>query len=109
MTPSVDQMLASLLATPDRPVDQEFVRQTEALVLFDQRRQGARRTAYARVALEAVAAAAMLLAFAGAARIGEASEVVPVTSPAMAGLVALALWCAVSLRPPARRTARAAQ
>ena len=106
MTPSTDQMLESLLATPERPADEEFVRRTEALVRFELRRHAARRTAFSWVGLESIAAVAMVLAFAGAARIGEASEVVPLFSPAMAGLVALALWCAVSLRPPARRTAR---
>ena len=47
----------------------------------------------------------MLLAFAGAASIGEASDNVALFSPAMAGLNALSLWCMVSLRQPARLTA----
>ena len=48
----------------------------------------------------------MLLAFAGAASIGEASDNVALFSPAMAGLNALSLWCMVSLRQPARSNAR---
>lgn len=105
MTPSIDQQLATLLATPERPVDEVFITRTAALVAFDQRRRIARRAALSRVALEAAAAGAMLIAFAGAARIGAASGVVAWSSPAMAGLVALALWCAVSLRAPGPRYA----
>ena len=105
MNSSVDQMLKSLLATPERPADENFVRHTVALVRFEQRRHAARRAALSRVGLESIAAGAMLLAFAGAASIGEAAEVVPLFSPAMAGLIALGLWCAVSLRSPARAQA----
>lgn len=100
MTSSTDQMLKSLLATPERPADDKFIHQTEALILFERHRQASRRADYSRVALEAGAAVSMLLAFAGAARIGEASDIVALSSPAAAGLVALALWCAVSLLSP---------
>lgn len=106
MTDKVDQILASLLATPARPPDEEFVRHNETLVMFEQRRQAVRRAALSRAALEAAAAGAMLLAFAGAASIGKASEIVPLFSPAMAGLIAISLWCVVSLHQPARSNAR---
>ncbi len=102
MTSSIDQLLKRFLATPDRPADDEFVRHTEALVAFERYRQAARRAAYSRVAIDATAMGAMLVAFAGAARIGEASDIVPLFSPAAAGLVALAQWCAVSLLAPSR-------
>lgn len=106
MTDQIAHLLASLLATPQRPPDEGFVRHTQALVRFEQRRQASRRAVFSRAALEAAAAGAMLLAFAGAARIGEASDIVPLFSPAMAGLIALGLWCAVSLAAPARSKAR---
>lgn len=106
MTEPIDDLLATLLATPERPADEHFVRHAEALVRFDQHRRAARHAAFTRVSREAAAGAAMLTAFVAAARIGTAAEVVPLFSPAMAGLIALGLWCAVSLRAPERASAR---
>ena len=105
MTRSIDQELARLLATLERAVDEEFVALSEALIRFDERRRTLRRAALSRVALEALAAGAILVAFAGAARIGDAAAIIPLFSPAMAGLAALCTWCAVSLRSPPSRHA----
>ena len=101
---TTDRTLASLLATPERDADAAFVAQVEALVRYDQRRAAARRSAFKRIGIETAAAGAMLTAFAAAARIGAPSDLVPLFSPAMAGLVALGVWAMVSLRVPARRS-----
>jgi len=100
---TTDRTLSSLLATPERDADAAFVSQVEALVRYDQLRLAARRSAFRRIAIETAAAGAMLVAFVAAARIGAPSDLVPLFSPAMAGLIALGVWATVSLRLPARR------
>lgn len=105
MTDPIDVQLAALLATPKRAPDEAFVARTEALVRFDRARTAARKAAFARVGLEALASGAVVLAFAGAARIGEASEHIALVSPAMAGVIALGLWCALALRSRVQRHA----
>jgi hypothetical protein len=100
MTDPIDMQLAQLLAAPERAPDEAFVARTEALVRFDRARAAARKAAFARVGLEAMASGAVVAAFAGASRVGEASEQVALFSPAMAGLITLGLWCALTLRSP---------
>lgn len=100
MTDSIDRSLAGLLATPHRDPDAAFVAHIDALVRYEQYRARSRREAFKRVAMEAAAGAAVLAAFVGAARIGAPSEFISLFSPATAGLIALALWSAVTLRAP---------
>ena len=102
MTDPIDRHLAQLLAIPGRDPDEAFVVRVEALVRFEQYRARRRRAAFQRVAIEAAAGAAVLAAFVGAARIGDPSDVIALFSPATAGLLALALWGAVTLRAPLR-------
>ena len=105
MTDPIDCSLARLLATPEREPDDAFVARVDALVHYEAYRARRRRAVYQRVAIGAAAGAAVLAAFVGAARIGEPSDIVTLFSPAMAGLLALALWGAVTLRAP-RQTQR---
>jgi hypothetical protein len=102
MTDPNDNLLAALLGTPARATDEAFVSQIQALVKYERRQAALRRAAFRRVAIETGAAAAMLLAFVFAAKVGDASDVIPLFSPAMAGLVALGLWVTIFLREPAR-------
>lgn len=101
----IDARLAALLA--DRtaaPADQLFADRVLALAAHDLRVRLARRRAFAQVAREGLALAALLAAFVMLARTGPAAgfgDAVPATSPALLGVGILLLWGLVASRGPA--------
>ena len=99
----IDLKLKALLASPARPEDGAFAERVRLRVLAEQRLADAERKAWRRFAAEAAASVGILAAFVLLARSapGEAGEIVPLFSPAMLGLVLLALWVAVAARPGA--------
>jgi hypothetical protein len=102
MTDTLDLQLRALLAAPDRPADELFAGRIERLVLAEERMRVARRAAWRRFATEMAAAAALILVFVVLAKAGPAADsgrIVPLFSPASAGLLLLALWLIVSCRP----------
>ncbi len=99
----VDARLAFLLADrADAPADHAFADRVVALAAHDLRVRKVRRQAMAQVTREAVALAAVLAAFVLLARIGpgaaDLGDMVPLASPAMLGLVMLAVWGLVAAR-----------
>ncbi|MBV8687385.1 MAG: hypothetical protein JOZ90_13060 [Alphaproteobacteria bacterium] len=99
---SLDLELAALLRSPERAPDEAFARRLERLVVAEARLRAARRAAWHRFTMEMVAAAALLLAFALLTRSApppDSAGTIPLFGPAAAGLLLLALWIAVSLRP----------
>jgi hypothetical protein len=101
MSTNPDLLLKSLLATPERAPDEGFALRIERLVLFEERMRAARRVAWTRFAMEMVATAALLVAYFLLTRLTPVSpdSVIPLYSPAAAGLLLLALWVGVSVRP----------
>lgn len=100
---TLDDRLTALLA--DRapaPADEAFAERVVALAAYDQRIRQAQRRGIARVGREALALVAILGCFVGLARAApEAAglgETIPLASPAMLGLLMLALWLLISLR-----------
>jgi hypothetical protein len=102
MDEDVDLRLRALLRAPERGPDEGFARRMERLVLAEERLGTARRAAWRRFAMEMTATAALILVFVVLARGGPAPDsggIVPLFSPASAGLLLLALWVIVSCRP----------
>ncbi|MEA3038636.1 MAG: hypothetical protein QOE79_1149 [Sphingomonadales bacterium] len=104
MSNDPDLLLKSLLATPDRAPDEGFALRIERLVRIEARMRAARRVAWTRFAVEMVATAALLVAYWRLTRLTPVSpdSVIPLYSPAAAGLLLLALWVGVSVRPGGR-------
>ena len=114
MSDAIDLKLKALLSSPERPADDAFAMRMTRLVMAEEtllaeRRAAAeekllaaRRAAWKRFGTEMAAAAAAIVVFILLAKAGPApdsSRIVPVFSPAMAGLLLLALWLIVSWRP----------
>jgi hypothetical protein len=101
MSNDSDLLLKSLLAAPDRPPDEGFALRIERLVRIEERMRAARRVAWTRFAVEMVATAVLLVAYWLLTRLTPVSpdSVIPLYSPAAAGLLLLALWVGVSVRP----------
>ena len=101
MSDDLDLRLKALLAVADRAPDEAFALRVERRVLAESRLRAARRAAWTRFAAEMLATASLLLAFTLMARPGPADSgsYVPLFSPAAAGLLLLALWVTVSIRP----------
>ena len=102
---ATDLRLKALLASPERAPDEGFALGVTRVVLVEERLRASRRTAWRRFAVEMVAAAAAIGAFWLLARATppDSDRIVPLFSPASAGLMLLALWVLVSLRPAAGR------
>jgi hypothetical protein len=96
-----DLLLKSLLAAPDRTPDEAFALRIERLVLIEERIRAARRVAWTRFGAEMLATASLLVAYFLLTRLTPVSpdSVIPLYSPAAAGLLLLALWVGVSVRP----------
>jgi hypothetical protein len=106
MSEDIDIRLKSLLAAPERAPDDEFASRVSRAVLAEERMRRSSRTAWTHFAVEMAATASAVLAFVLLARIGppaESTDFIPVFSPAAAGLVLIALWVGVSLRPSEAR------
>jgi hypothetical protein len=75
------------------------------VVLAEKKLQAARRVAWTRVAAEMCATGAAILVFVLLARFSpaESGRLIPLFSPAAAGLLLLGLWVAVSVRPSESR------
>jgi hypothetical protein len=102
MSEDADRLLRSLLATPERAPDQAFALRVERVVTAEQRLRTARRIAWTRFAGEMLATAALIVAFLLLSRLGplaDSGAIIPLFSPAAAGLLLLALWVGVSVRP----------
>lgn len=102
----LDLRLAELLRDDVAPPSDGFADRVIALAAYDlSRRQWQRRTAV-RVGIETLALVAVLAAFALLARLAPDSaglgDSIPLASPAMAGLVMLAMWAMTSLSPQRR-------
>ena len=88
----------------DAPIaDDGFTERVIALCALEDRLARGRRAGMTRLGLEAAALAGVLAAFAGLASVGTASDVVPLASPAMIGLLLLGTWLAVGPRAAATR------
>lgn len=106
MTDDLDARLRSILAAPERAPDEAFAVRVRRALLAEQRMRAASRAAWTRFAAEMAATASAILAFILLARLGPAAEsadIVPLFSPAAAGLLLVALWVAVSVRPSESR------
>lgn len=101
MSTDPDLLLKSLLAAPERAPDEGFALRIERLVLVEDRLRAARRAAWARFGAEMLATASLLVAYFLLTRLTPVSpdSVIPLYSPAAAGLLLLALWVGVSVRP----------
>lgn len=108
MSETTELELKALLASPPRPADEAFAMRMTRLVLAEEKLLAARRAAWKRFATEMAAAAAAILVFVLLAKAGPAPDstrIVPLFSPAMAGLLLLALWLVVTWRPGTRLSA----
>ncbi|MFL6863329.1 MAG: hypothetical protein ACJ8DZ_10040 [Allosphingosinicella sp.] len=103
MTQDTDLLLKSLLAAPQRAPDDAFTLRVQRLVLAEERMRAARRVAWTRFGVETVATASLLAAFWLLSRVApggaDSAGFIPLSSPAAAGLLLLALWVGVSVRP----------
>ena len=104
MKDEMDLALEALLKAPERPTDERFVVQMRQAVLVEKRLAAARRAAWRRFGLEMAAAAAAIAAFWLLARLAppDSEGLVPLFGPAAAGLLLLALWVLVSVKPSGR-------
>jgi hypothetical protein len=106
MSDDIDRALKALLAAPKRAPDEAFAERVRRAVLAEERMRAAARIAWTRFAAETAAAASAILAFVLLAKLGPAADsgaIIPLFSPAAAGLLLLGLWVAVSARPPEAR------
>jgi hypothetical protein len=102
MTDPMDLRLRDLLAPPERAPDEAFVSSVSRAILAEERLRAASRAAWRRFAVEAAAVAAALTAFALLTRLTPAVEsegVVPLFSPAAAGILAVFLLLGAGIRP----------
>ena len=102
MSADMDLRLKSLLAAPKRDPDDEFAERVHRAVLAEQRLSRATRIAWTRFAAEMAAAASVICAFLLLARLAplpDSGTFIPLFSPAAAGLLILALWVGLSVRP----------
>lgn len=101
----IDIRLAALLAEPERGPDEAFVGRMHRAVAAEQKIEASRRAAWRRFGYEAVASAAVAVAFVLIGRMGplEVALGQGPLSPATAGVIILAIWFGVELRPGAMR------
>jgi hypothetical protein len=103
VTEDTDRLLKALLAVPERAPDDAFALRMQRLVLAEESMRAARRAAWTRFAVEMTATASLLAAFWLLSRMAQgasdSADFIPLFSPAAAGLVLLALWVGVSVRP----------
>jgi hypothetical protein len=106
MTDDIDLRLKAILAAPERAPDELFAARVRRAVLAEERMRASSRRAWTRFAAEMAATASAIMAFILLARIGpapESADFIPLFSPAAAGLLMIALWVAVSIRPSEAR------
>jgi hypothetical protein len=106
MTDDIDLRLKAILEAPKRAPDEVFAARVRRALLAEERMRASSRRAWTRFAAEMAATASAILAFVLLAKIGPAPEsagFIPLFSPAAAGLVMVALWVAVSVRPSEAR------
>jgi len=106
MTDDIDLRLKALLAAPERAPDAAFTARVAQAVLAEARMRAAARAAWTRFAAEMAATASAILAFVLLARTAppaDSAAYIPLFGPAAAGLLLLALWVAVSVRPSGAR------
>ena len=106
MTDDIDLRLKSILAAPERAPDEVFATRVLRALLAEERMRASSRRAWTRFAAEMTATASAILAFVLLAKITPAPEsagFIPLFSPAAAGLLLLALWVVVSVRPSEAR------
>jgi hypothetical protein len=100
-----DALLSALLAEPEPEPDSVFAEHVIALARHDLAVRRARRRALEIVGMETLALAAVIAAFIVLARaVPEAAgfgDVIDLASPAMLGLIMLALYGLVGMRPAA--------
>ncbi|MDB5691934.1 MAG: hypothetical protein JWO81_997 [Alphaproteobacteria bacterium] len=101
MSADADAMLKALLAVPGRGPDEAFASRVERAVRAEEKLRAARRAAWRRFTAEMAAAAALLAAFVLIERRAPADSLNLISpfGPAAAGLMLLALWIWVSIRP----------
>ena len=103
----LDTRLTALLRTDSaaRPSD-GFADRVMALAAYDLSQRRWRRKTVARVGRETLGLVAVLVVFAVLARMAPSSsapaDILPLASPAMVGLVMLAMWSVASLSPARR-------
>ena len=93
-----DARIAALFDEALPPADNGFTRRVLALAALEDRLAERRRAVRRQLVIEGAALAGILAAFAALAYFGPASDVVPLASPAMAGLLVLGCWLAFGLR-----------
>ncbi|MEA3004037.1 MAG: hypothetical protein QOH81_2825 [Sphingomonadales bacterium] len=101
MSADTDAMLRGLLAAPARNPDEAFALRVERAVRAEQRLRAARRAAWSRFVAEMAAAATLIAAFVLIERRAPADslDMASPFGPAAVGLLLLALWVFVSIRP----------
>jgi hypothetical protein len=92
-----DTRLAALFDR-DEIADHGFSARVVALATLEDRLAARRHGQVRRIAGEALGLASILAAFAALARSAPVGDVVPLTSPAMIGLMLLGTWLAVGVR-----------
>ena len=99
----IDARLAALFAEPGAAPDEAFVGRVGRAVLAEQKMAAARRAAWRRFGLEALASAAIAATFVLLGRLAPFAVELDQGpfSPAVAGALVLLLWFAVELRPAA--------
>jgi hypothetical protein len=98
----LDEKLGALLRGAPPVPDEAFVSRMQRLIEAERRMEAQRRAAWRRFAAEALASAAIALAFVLVARLDRAvGDEVDLTalSPAMAAALLIGLWLAVGFRP----------
>ena len=103
----LDARLATLMRDDFRDEPSKgFADRIVALAAHDLSQRQWRRKTAVRIGRETLGLVAVLFVFAALARLGPESvgsgDILPLSSPAMAGLVMLALWSLVSLSPARR-------
>ena len=103
----VDARLKALFAERPAAPDPAFSDRVIALAAYEQAERRMRRRAADGVARETLALIAVLTTFALLARAGSVAanfgDTIPLTSPAMLGLVTIGLWAMVGFRTVAAR------
>jgi hypothetical protein len=103
---NADLRLKALLATPERAPDDAFAERIHRAVLAEERLRASARVAWTRFAVEMAAAGSAICAFMLLAKLSplpDSGTFIPLFSPAAAGILILALWLAVSMRPSEAR------
>jgi hypothetical protein len=96
-----DGMLKALLTAPDRAPDEGFALRIERAVRAEERMRAGRRVAWSRFGIEMAAVAALVTAVVLIERLAspDSQAMASPFGPATAGLLLLALWICVSIRP----------